>query len=301
MEMLRLSGYSEEEKIEIARRYLIARQLRETGLTIDQFAITDEALRDVVGRYTREAGVRQLERTIGRLARQAALNFAQGNTEPIVVHAEDLPSMLGPELFFAEHARKELPAGVSTGLAWTETGGEVLYVEAALLPGGRGLSLTGQLGEVMQESARAAHSYIWSQCEELHIDRGRFRTSGVHVHVPSGAIPKDGPSAGVTMAAAMTSLFTGFRVRSDTAMTGEVTLSGIVLPIGGVKEKILAARRAGLRRIILPEHNRKDLLDLPEDIRAELEFVFVERIPDVLAAAIPELTQAAPALTAAGR
>jgi ATP-dependent Lon protease len=290
MEVLTLSGYSEEEKTEIAHRYLIPRQMSEAGLTSAQFVMTPEALRRVIERYTREAGLRQLERAIGRLAHKAALHFAEGKTEPVAVAAEDLAEMLGPERFFLEQARDELSPGVATGLAWTETGGDVLYVEAALLPESHGLTLTGHLGEVMQESARAAHSYLWSHCDEFGISRSRFRKAGVHIHVPAGAIPKDGPSAGVTMVTALASIFTGHPVRRDTAMTGEITLSGLVLPIGGVKEKVLAARRAGLRRIILPKENQKDLREIPEEVRAEMEFVPVERIKDVLTAAIPELT-----------
>lgn len=290
MEVLRLRGYSEEEKIEIARRYLIARQMNDAGLKDGQFSITDDALRQIISRYTREAGLRQLERAIGRLARKAALHFAEGASDPVVVTIKVLPDMLGPERFAQEQWRKRLPPGVATGLAWTESGGDVLYVEATLLPDGKGLTLTGQLVEVMQESAKAAYSYIWAHCDELGVDRSRFRKSGVHIHVPSGAIPKDGPSAGVTIATALTSLFTGIPARSDTAMTGEITLSGLVLAIGGVKEKVLAARRAGIRRVILPKENEKHLRDLPDNIRADMEFIFVECIEDVLVAAASRLT-----------
>jgi ATP-dependent Lon protease len=289
MEVLRLEGYSEEEKMEIARRYLIPRQITETGLKEGQLVITDEALRRVVSRYTREAGVRQLERMIGRLARKAAMLFAEGRVEPVTVNAEDLQKMLGTERFSPEEARKRLPPGVATGLAWTETGGEVLYVEATTLPGGQGLTLTGQLGEVMQESARAAYSYLWSHSDALAIDQSLFSKSGVHIHVPSGAIPKDGPSAGVTMTTALASIYTQTPARSDTAMTGEITLSGLVLPIGGVKEKVLAARRANIHRVILPKGNEKDIDEIPDHIRSEMEFIFAERIEDVLAAAIPQL------------
>jgi ATP-dependent Lon protease len=289
MELLRLSGYSSEEKVEIARRYLIPRQLKESGLSEQQFTLTDEALAHVISRYTREAGVRQLERAIGRLTRRVALRFAEGDATPVTVKIEDVVEMLGPERFSYELARKQLPAGVATGLAWTETGGDVLYIEATLLPAGRGLTLTGHLGEVMQESAKAAQSFIWAHAEQLGIDPNLVRRSGVHIHVPAGAIPKDGPSAGITMATALASVYTNTPVRSDTAMTGEITLTGLVLPIGGVKEKVLAARRAGLRRAILPKENQKDLRELPENVRAEMEFVFAERIEEVLAAAIPDL------------
>ncbi len=289
MEMLRLSGYSAEEKMEIAWRYLIPRQLKETGLTDQQFILTEDALRHVIARYTREAGVRQLGRAIGRLARRVALGFAEGNLEPVTVDAADVAEMLGPERFSLELARKKLPPGVATGLAWTETGGDVLYVEATLLPAGRGMTLTGQLGEVMQESAKAAQSFIWAHAGQLGIDPNVVRRSGVHIHVPAGAIPKDGPSAGVTMATALASIYTQAAVRSDTAMTGEITLTGLVLPIGGIKEKVLAARRSGLRRVILPKDNQKDLRDLPDNVRAEMEFIFAERVEDVLAATIPDL------------
>jgi ATP-dependent Lon protease len=198
---------------------------------------------------------------------------------------------LGPERFFAEQARRELPAGVATGLAWTETGGEVLYIEAVALPGGEGLTLTGQLGEVMRESARAAQSYIWSKAAELGFSEESMRTGGVHIHVPAGAIPKDGPSAGVAMAAALVSMYAGQPTDRDTAMTGEITLTGLVLPIGGVKEKVLAARRAGITRVILPEQNAKDLPELPEEVREGMQFVLARRIEDVLAAAIPALAE----------
>jgi ATP-dependent Lon protease len=291
MELLRLSGYSEEEKIVIARRYLIPRQLKEAGLTGEQLTIADEALRRVISRYTREAGLRQLERAIGRLTRKIALRFAEGKTETVTIEPEDLAEMLGPEKFFPEQARKLLPPGVATGLAWTEAGGDVLYVEATLLLEGRSLIITGQLGEVMQESAKAAQSYIWSHADELGIDRSLFRGSGVHIHVPAGAIPKDGPSAGVTMATALASLYAKTPARNDTAMTGEITLTGLVLPIGGVKEKILAARRAGLRRVILPKENEKDLRELPDNVRKAMEFIFVERVEDALSAAIPGLVE----------
>lgn len=289
MELLRLSGYSEDEKVEIARRYLIPRQLREAGLSGQQFVINDDALRHVISRYTREAGLRQLERSIGRLARKVALRFAEGQTETVAISTESLAELLGPEKFFPEQARKQLPAGVATGLAWTEAGGDVLYIEAALLPEGKSLLITGQLGEVMQESAKAAQSYLWSHADEFGIDRTLFRDAGVHIHVPAGAIPKDGPSAGVTMATALASLYTKAPARADTAMTGEITLTGLVLPIGGVKEKVLAARRAGLHRIILPKGNAKDLRELPDNVLSEMEFIIAERIEDVLAAAIPGL------------
>lgn len=282
MELLRLPGYSEEEKIEIARRYLIPRQVAQTGLKPEDCTIPEETLKQIISRYTRESGVRQLERSIGRLMRKVALRFAEGKIEPVVVSPGELVEFLGNEQTMFEQGRKELPAGVATGLAWTETGGDVLYVEAAILPKGRELILTGQLGDVMRESAQAARSYIWSHAEELGIDPRQMQSSGVHIHVPAGAVPKDGPSAGVTILAALTSVYTGIPVRNDTAMTGEITLAGLVLPVGGIKEKVLAARRSNIRRVILPRENEKNLRDLPEHVRQEMEFVFVEKVSDVL-------------------
>ncbi|MBI4904463.1 MAG: endopeptidase La [Acidobacteria bacterium] len=291
MEILRLAGYSEEEKVEIAHRYLIPRQLKETGLSQEKVTFDEEALRAIITSYTREAGLRRLEQTIGSVSRKIALKFAEGHTDPITIRPDDLLDMLGPEMFHLEQMRRNLQPGVATGLAWTETGGDVLYIEATLLPDGKGLTLTGQLGEVMQESARAAQSYIWSNAKEFSIDTQRFKDCGVHVHVPAGAVPKDGPSAGITAAIALTSLYTGFAARGDTAMTGEITLTGLVLPIGGLKEKVLAARRAGIRRVILPKPNMKDLRDLPEHVRAELEFIPVEHLHQVIRAAIPQLAE----------
>jgi ATP-dependent Lon protease len=287
MEVLRLSGYSEEEKVEIARRYLIPRQLTQTGLSPEQLTVPDETVKQIISRYTREAGVRELERGLGRLARKVARRFAEGQTQPVTVGPEDLSEMLGPERFRPERVRTQLLPGVATGLAWTEAGGEVLYIEASLLPDGRGLRLTGQLGDVMRESARAAQTYIWSHAEQLGIDPALFRHAGLHIHVPAGAVPKDGPSAGVAMVTALASLYTNRPTRTDTAMTGEITLSGLVFPVGGIKEKVLAARRAGIRRVILPRDNQKDLRELPEHVRAEMEFVLAEHIDDVLAAALP--------------
>ncbi len=290
MEVVRLAGYSEEEKLEIARRYQVPKQLKEAGLSPETCVLSDDALRQVISRYTREAGVRQLERAIGRVMRKVALKVAEGMPGPVAIQKEELADLLGPERFSPEQARKDVPPGVATGLAWTEAGGDVLYIEAALLKDGKGLSLTGQLGEVMQESAKTAQSYIWSHASDFSIDQSMFRRYGVHVHVPAGAIPKDGPSAGVTMTTALTSLYTGLPVRSDTAMTGEVTLSGLVLPVGGIKEKMLAARRLGIRRVIIPKQNEKDLRNLPEDARNEMEFILAEHVHEVLRAAIPGIS-----------
>src|SRR5882672_8831665 len=289
MEVIQLAGYSDREKLQIARRYLVPRQVRENGLTPEQFEITDDAIKLIATRYTREAGVRQLERTVGRVARKVALRIAQGETNKITVDAADIPDFLGAPRFYPEEARKELPAGVATGMAWTEMGGEILFIEASLLPGGRGLTITGQIGEVMQESARAARSYLWAHAQEFGIGTEMFKDYGVHLHVPAGAIPKDGPSAGVTITAALSSLYTGRRVRPDTSMTGEITLSGLVFPVGGIKEKVLAAHRAGIHRIILPARNEADLEDIPEDVRRELEIVPVTRINEVVDAALEKL------------
>jgi ATP-dependent Lon protease len=282
MEIIGLAGYSDQEKLHIARQYLIPRQTRENGLQEGQLEITDAAVSHIAARYTREAGVRQLERTVGSLARKAALRIAQGQAERVSVDVGDIKGLLGAPRFYPEEARKEMPTGVATGMAWTETGGQLLFIEATLLPGSSGLTLTGQLGEVMQESARAARSFLWSHAAELGIDPQMFKNYGIHVHVPAGAIPKDGPSAGVAITSAITSLMTGRRVRNDTAMTGEITLSGLVFPVGGIKEKVLAAHRAGLRRVVLPARNEADIEDIPEDVREELEFAYASRISDAL-------------------
>ena len=308
MEIIFLAGYSDREKLNIAKQYLIARQTKENGLTPDQLEITDDAINLLTARYTREAGVRQLERTIGNLARKVALKVAesvptaepgtadnigprssgqtQSTSAKYVITANEVKEYLGAPRFYPESAREDLPAGVATGMAWTEMGGEVLFIEATLLPGGGGLTLTGQLGEVMKESAQAARSYLWAHATEFGIDPEVIKQNGVHLHVPAGAIPKDGPSAGVTMASALASLYTGKKVRSDTAMTGEITLSGLVFPVGGIKEKVLAAHRAGIRRIILPAQNESDTEEIPEDVRKELEIIPATRVSDVLKAAL---------------
>jgi len=289
MEIIRLSGYSEEEKAQIARRYLLPRQLAHAGLTAEQCNITEEALLKIISSYTREAGVRRLEQTLGRVIRKVALKFAENVTDAVTVKGEDVVEMLGPEPITPEMARRELPPGVATGLAWTETGGDVLYIEATLLPNGKELTITGQLGAVMQESAKTARSFVWAHAAELGINPELFLNSGLHIHVPAGAIPKDGPSAGVTMTTALASIYSGVPARQDTAMTGEITLTGLVLPIGGLKEKVLAARRAGLKRVIVPRGNQKDLRDLPEEVRNEMEFVFADRVEDVLRVMLPSL------------
>lgn len=285
MEVLRLSGYSDEEKMAIAHRYLFPRQREDAGLLAEQFNVPDESLTAIIQRYTREAGVRELERMLGRLARKVAVRFAEGEVDPVNIDVSALPELLGPERFFVEKMRQTLPPGVATGLAWTEAGGDVLYVEVTELPDGDKITMTGHLGEVMKESAMTANSYVISHCQSFGIEKS-FRA--VHIHVPAGAIPKDGPSAGVTMVTALVSLYTDKTVRSDTAMTGEITLSGLVMPVGGIKEKVLAARRAGIHRVILPRENGKDLIDLPIHVKDEMEFIFVDTIDDVLSAAIPD-------------
>jgi len=295
MEVIRLQGYSEREKAEIARRYLWPRRLKEAGIEETQAVLTDAVLNLVISRYTREAGVRQLEQMLGRLTRKVALTFADlpdGQERlPVDIQTDILGEWLGSERFMPEEARKSLPPGVATGLAWTPAGGDVLYIETTLLPGSHELILTGQLGDVMQESARAARSYLWSHAESMGLDISRFKRNGLHIHVPSGAIPKDGPSAGITMATALASAYEGKAVRIDTAMTGEISLSGLVLPVGGIKEKVLAAHRAGIKRIILPKANEKDLKEIPQEVRDELTFILAERIEEVLPAAFNQDSQ----------
>jgi ATP-dependent Lon protease len=291
MEVMELTGYSDREKLEIARRYLIPRQRVETGLAEGQLDIPDDALTAIIRRYTREAGVRELERVIGRLARKRARQVLERHNgeelQPIT--ADALPVLVGPMRFQSDKGRETLPAGVAAGLAWTEAGGDVLYIEAILTHRDEKVTLTGQLGSVMQESAKAARSYIWSAAEQLGIDRKRIEKRGVHIHVPAGAVPKDGPSAGITMATALVSAYSEKPLRDDLAMTGEITLSGLVLPVGGIKEKVLAAHRAGMKHLILPKDNEADLDKLPESVRKDLTISLVERLEEVVEIAIPGL------------
>lgn len=290
MEVIRLAGYSEEEKLEIAKRYLLPRVLTETGLGEDRIEWHDDVVKALITRYTREAGVRDLERVLGRVTRKLALRFAEQDDLPkVFLKDEKLFDLLGPERFTPELARSEPAAGVATGLAWTPVGGDVLYVESLPLPGGKGLTLTGQLGDVMKESAQAAQSYVLSQARNFGLPERMFRDETVHVHVPAGAIPKDGPSAGVTMAVSLLSTYTGIPVRNDIAMTGEITLSGLVMPVGGIKEKVLAARRAGILNVILPQENEKDLRELPDHVRAEMQFHLVETLDEAFQIAMPGL------------
>jgi len=293
MELITLTGYTEEEKIHIARMYLMPRQLDEHGLKPDQLTLDDEALRRVIAEYTREAGVRTLERQIGTIARKVAARVATDETYVGRVTAKDVVDYLGPARFRSEGAFRLSRPGVATGLAWTETGGDVLYIEAVLLPGGNGhLTLTGQLGNVMQESARAALSHVRQQAHALGVAPEVLSKQDLHIHVPAGAIPKDGPSAGVTMATAIVSAARGVSVRSDVAMTGEITLSGLVLPVGGIREKSLAARRQGIKTVVLPQMNSQDLVELPEEVRREMTFVPAATLEDVLRVALPQIVAA---------
>ena len=286
MEVLELPGYTEPEKVEIAKRFLVPRQLEEHGLSDGQLSIGEGALRKVIRNYTREAGVRNLEREIAAICRKAARRIVQGEAESVVVGEDSLHDFLGPIKYRHEVAEEEDEVGVATGLAWTPTGGEVLFVEAAVVPGKGNLILTGQMGDVMQESAKAALTYIRSRAESLRIEQDFYRKWDMHIHVPSGAIPKDGPSAGITMTVALISALTKRPARKDVAMTGEITLRGKVLPIGGVRDKVLAAHRAGVKTVVLPEENEKDLEDVPEHVRRELNFAFVKHMDQVLEVAL---------------
>ncbi|HEY7283800.1 MAG TPA: endopeptidase La [Vicinamibacterales bacterium] len=288
MEIISLSGYTEEEKLHIARKYLIPRQLTENGLSADQLSISEDALRRIITQYTREAGVRSLERRIGAVARKAASRVAAGTTSEARVDAAALGDYLGPAPIHDDVSFRVSRAGVATGVAWTETGGDVLFVEAKLLPSGHhNLILTGQLGNVMQESARAAVSHIRGEAEALGVPKDAFDKYDLHVHVPAGAIPKDGPSAGVTMATAIVSALRNQPVREDVAMTGEITLSGLVLPVGGIREKSLAALRHGIKTFILPARNEPDLVELPAEVKNGMRFVPVHTLEEVLSVALP--------------
>jgi ATP-dependent Lon protease len=288
MEIITLSGYTEEEKLQIARRYLVRRQLEANGLKPEQVEIGEDALREIITHYTRESGVRNLEREIGRVMRHAAMRIAEGSDSFVRIGAAELAAILGARQFESEVAMRTSVPGVATGLAWTPVGGDILFVEATRVPGKGTLILTGQLGEVMRESAQAALSIVKNRAASLGIDPGLFANSDIHIHVPAGAIPKDGPSAGVAMFSALVSLLTNRTVRSDTAMTGEISLRGLVLPVGGIKEKTAAAARAGLTRVLLPARNRKDLEDISDEVRRKLEFVFLERVDDAIAAGLED-------------
>jgi ATP-dependent Lon protease len=286
MEIISLSGYTEEEKVEIAKRHLIPKQTAEHGLKSSQIQFTDDGIRAIINQYTQEAGLRNLEREIASICRKVAKQVAIGEKKVRKIHTDNLDKFLGRPKVFQDELLKRDQIGVATGLAWTPVGGDILFVEATAMRGRGGLTLTGQLGEVMKESAQAALSYARSHAKEFGIPEDFFAKHDIHVHVPEGAIPKDGPSAGVTMATAMLSLLTGKAVHRKIAMTGEITLRGEVLPVGGIKEKVLAARRAKIDTVILPALNRRDLEDVNETIRKEMKFIFVDDVKSVFKAAL---------------
>ncbi len=286
MEIISLTGYTAGEKLEIARRYLVRRQLEANGLKAEQVEIEDAALRRIIDGYTREAGVRNLEREVGRVLRHVAVEFAEGATATKKIGVGEIEEILGPVRFENEVAMRTSVPGVATGMAWTPVGGDILFIEATRVPGSGRLQLTGQLGDVMKESAQAALSLVKSMAVTLKIDPAVLEKSDIHVHVPAGATPKDGPSAGVAMFMALTSLLTGRAISNDTAMTGEISLRGLVLPVGGIKEKVVAASAAGIKRVMLPARNRRDYDDIPEDVRKLLEFVWLEKVDDAVAAAL---------------
>jgi len=292
MEILEIPGYTRREKLAIARQHLIPKQLEEHGLKSEQLTITDEAVEELIEHYTREAGVRSLERTIASVIRGVAVKVAEGDLTARTIKSEDdLREYLGAIKFTSDVAERTEETGVSTGLAWTSVGGEILFIEATRMFGTGKLQLTGQLGDVMKESAHAALSYVRTNAEKYGIARDFLEKSDLHVHIPAGGMPKDGPSAGITMFTAIVSLLTGIRVRHDVAMTGEISLRGRVLPIGGLKEKTLAAHRAGIKRVLVPERNKADLDEVPKEIRDELEFVFVTKLDEVLQAALESMPQ----------
>ena len=282
MEVIHIAGYTEEEKKGIALKYLIPRQLIENGVTEKDILISDQALTQLISQYTRESGLRNLEREIANICRKVARKIAEGKKGPLHITPKDLHKYLGPPRYLPEEEREKDEVGVATGLAWTESGGEILFIEATTMKGKGNLTLTGHLGEVMKESAQAALSYVRSKAPALGIKEDVFGKTDIHIHVPAGAIPKDGPSAGITMGTAITSALTGRPVSKDVAMTGEITLRGRVLPIGGLKEKTLAARRAGIKTVIVPKRNAKDIEDIPKIVRKSLEIRFVEHMDEVL-------------------
>ena len=286
MEIISLAGYTAEEKLQIARRYLVKRQMEANGLKEGQVEIGDDVISDIIQLYTREAGVRNLERQIGQALRHAAVRIAEGSSGPIRIARDDLVPILGAPRFESETAMRTSVPGVATGLAWTPVGGDILFIEATRIPGTGRLILTGQLGDVMKESAQAALSIVKNRAVALGIDAQKFEKSDIHVHVPAGATPKDGPSAGVAMFMALVSLMTDRTIRSDTAMTGEISLRGLVLPVGGIKEKVVAAHSAGIKRVMLPARNKRDYDDIPEIARKEMEFVWLERVEEAVAAAL---------------
>ncbi|MGE4335475.1 MAG: S16 family serine protease, partial [Pigmentiphaga sp.] len=286
MEVITLSGYTDDEKLEIARRYLVPKTLEANGLAQTSAGFDDAAIRDVIRQYTREAGVRNLERELGRALRKVAVRVAEGQDAATTISAERIPELLGTPRFDDEVAMRTSMPGVATGLAWTPVGGDILFIEAALTPGKGKLTLTGQLGDVMRESVQAALSLVKSRGEALGIAPDKFEAFDLHVHVPAGATPKDGPSAGVAMTTALVSILTGRPVRPDTAMTGEISLRGLVLPVGGIKEKVVAAARSGISRVMLPARNRRDYDEIPADVRERLEFIWLDNVDQALAEAL---------------
>jgi ATP-dependent Lon protease len=288
LEIIRLPGYVEQEKLTIARRYLVPRQRKEHGLKAKQIRFQKSGLRKIIRNYTHEAGVRELERQIAAVCRATARRIAQNEVEQVRVSAETASELLGAERYLPEVKLRTSTPGVATGMAWTSAGGDILFIEATAMPGTGKLHLTGQLGDVMKESAQATLSYIRSRAEGWGIDAERFSKQDIHVHIPAGATPKDGPSAGITVFTALTSLLTGQSVRSDVALTGEITLRGLVLPVGGIKEKVLAAQRAGVKTIIVPERNRKDVEEIPKDIRKDMTFRYIQKMEDALPLALAD-------------
>jgi ATP-dependent Lon protease len=300
MEIIELAGYSEEQKLEIARRYLMPKQVKEHGISPEAFDLPEETLRTIIERYTREAGVRNLEREIATICRHAARRIAEGKTQ-IAFTPQDLDDLLGAPRFHYDTAEAKDEVGVATGMAWTPVGGDILFVEARAVPGHGGLILTGHLGEVMRESAQAGLTYLRSRAEALGLPENFHEKFDIHVHVPAGAIPKDGPSAGVTIASAMISALTRRPILHNVAMTGEITLRGRVLPVGGIPDKILAAHRAGLNTIVLPRENERDLNEIPEPIRRDLTFILVEHMDELLRAVLqPEVVTEEPNLEPVG-
>ncbi|HMW01714.1 MAG TPA: magnesium chelatase domain-containing protein, partial [Acidobacteriota bacterium] len=285
-EVLRLSGYTEEEKLAILRRHIIRKQMDENGISSKHISFSDSALRAIIMQYTRESGLRQLEREIASVCRKVARRVAEGQTGRVQVTVKNLQEFLGVSKFMADELLKKDQVGVATGLAWTPVGGDVLYIEVLLMKGKGSLLLTGKLGDVMKESAQAALSFAKARCKELGILESDFAAHDIHIHIPEGAIPKDGPSAGITLATAMVSAFSNKPIRKSVAMTGEITLRGNVLPIGGVKEKVLAARRAKITTVILPQQNRKDVEEMPKELVKDMEFVYVEHVRQVLKTAL---------------
>jgi ATP-dependent Lon protease len=300
MEVIEIPGYTNSDKLSISKQYLVPRQLDANGLTTKNVRFKDDALKEIIESYTREAGVRNLERNIGSVARSIAAEVVAGNTNKITVDLPFVAKTLGPPRFEPELAQRTSVPGVATGMAYTPFGGEILFIEASLMAGKGGIMLTGQIGDVMKESAHAAFSLIRSRAQKFGIDPQRLAESDIHIHVPAGAVPKDGPSAGVAMFTALASLLMNRPVKSDVAMTGEITLRGLVLPIGGLKEKTLAAKRAGIKQVIVPKRNEKDLVDIPDEVKNTLKFHFVSTVDEVLQIALtaPKRSQSKKAIVA---